>query len=274
MAKQMSTQRGGYLEALLVGSPVAIMATNADGIITFANNETCKLVERDMRELVGESITIVYENLAAARETNRQIYIHGGIVRDHETNCKTKSGKLVHVRVSAAHLRDSSGNYAGAVGFFETYRPWTEAEIKCRTLAAELQTRLEQYKNMVVPIFELHPGLMMVVVAGPVEPGCLERITHNLLQKMKNAKARLVLMDLTGLTAADTSVANQLCKAVRGINLSGAKCFLAGIQPDFVEVLEPLISDTSYLRFFSSVDQALESAFDTLGFELRPKEKD
>ncbi len=273
MARQMSTQRGGYLEALLVGCPVAILATNSEGTITFANNEACKLVERDMRELIGESITIVYENLAGAREANRQIYSHGGIIRDHETNCRTKSGKLVRVRVSAAHLKDSNGTYAGAVGFFETYRPWTEAENRSRALSAELQARLDQCKDMAVPVFELYPGLIMVLVSCPVEPARLERVTHELLHQMKTAKARVVLMDLSCVTTADTSVANQLCKSVRSINLSGGKCILSGIQPDFAQVLEPLIGDTSYLKFFTSADQALEAAFDMLGYELRPRQK-
>ncbi len=273
MARQLSSQRGGYLEALLIGSPLAILATNADGVITFANNEACKMTEREMRELVGESIVIVYENLDAARETNRQIYIHGGSLRDHETHCKTKSGKLVKVRVSAAHLKDSGGNFAGAVGFFETYRPWTDAEAKSRILISQLQAKLDEYKNITVPFFELLPGLVMVMLGPQVEPGNLERITNSILQKMKANKSKVVLIDLNNISAADGILAGQLCKMIRTINLSGSKCIMAGIQPDFAQVMEPLIGDISYLKFFGSVDQALEASLEVLGFHLCRKDK-
>src|SRR3990170_1002384 len=121
--KQITTHRGGHLEALLNGCPDAILAIDAQGIIKFANKEACKLTERNMNELIGESIVEVYENLGAAREANRKIHEAGGTIHDMETKTRTKSGKLVPVRVSASHLYDSSGKYIGGVGYFARYRP-------------------------------------------------------------------------------------------------------------------------------------------------------
>jgi PAS domain S-box-containing protein len=134
MEKQMTTHRGGHLEALLNGCPDAILAINAEGIIKFANKEACKLTERSMNELIGESIIEVYESIEAARQANRKIYEAGGTIHDMETKTKTKTGKLVPVRVSASHLYDSTGKYIGGVGYFARYRPWAgaEADIKAR----------------------------------------------------------------------------------------------------------------------------------------------
>ncbi len=120
----------GYLEALLKCCPEAIIMIDAKGIITIANEEACRLFQRKLHEIVGKSITIVYENLEAARETNRQLYEHGGIIRDYEINVKTKRGKLIPVRVSACHRLDINGNYLGAVGVFERYRPWSAAKTR------------------------------------------------------------------------------------------------------------------------------------------------
>src|SRR4030043_891616 len=124
MEKQMTTRRGGHLEALLNGCPDAILAINAEGIIIFANKEACKLTERSMNELIGESIVEVYENIDAARQGNRKIYEAGGTIHDMETETKTKSGKIIPVRVSASHLYDSNGKYIGGVGYFAQYPPW------------------------------------------------------------------------------------------------------------------------------------------------------
>ncbi len=120
----------GSLEALLRCCPEAIIVINAESNITIANQETCRLLQRDLHEILGKSITIVYENLEAARETNRELYRQGGIIQDYETRIKTKTGKLIPVRVSACHRLDMDGNYLGAVGIFEQYRPWLSKEIK------------------------------------------------------------------------------------------------------------------------------------------------
>ena len=132
MEKQLSTHRGGHLEALLNGCPDAILAIDANGTIKFANKEACNLTERTMSELIGESIVEVYENMEAAREMNRKIYEGGGTVHDVECKARTKSGKIIPVRVSASHLHDSTGKYIGGVGYFCQYRPWSGAEAEWR----------------------------------------------------------------------------------------------------------------------------------------------
>ncbi len=120
----------GSLEALLLCCPEAIIVINEEGKISIANKEACRLLQRDLHEILGKSITIVYENLEAARETNRELYKQGGIIRDYKTNIKTKSGKLVPVRVSACLRLGTDNKYLGAVGVFVQYRPWLFEETK------------------------------------------------------------------------------------------------------------------------------------------------
>jgi PAS domain S-box-containing protein len=134
MAKKAVPRRDSHLEDLLSIDPDAILAINAEGIIQFANQEACKLTERDINELIGVSIVDVYETLELAKETNRRLYQCGGTIKEHESRVKTKSGKVVPVRISASHLKDSAGKYIGGIGYFARYRPspLSEAEVKAR----------------------------------------------------------------------------------------------------------------------------------------------
>ena len=264
--------RGGYLEALLTSCPVAILATNADGIITFANKEACKLAEREMHELVGESIVCVYESLEAAREANRKLYMSGGTIHEHESNAKTKTGKLVPIRISASHMKDSAGNYIGAVGFFEKYRPWGEAEVKIKAYAEELEAKLAEWKDLGAPVFELYPGLSVVVVVGRLGVSRCEQVTRNLLDHVKSVKGRVALIDLSAALADDAeAVAGQLVKTIRTIQLLGAQCVLAGMQASVAQAMEPLIADLGSVKSFCSTSVAIEAALDSLGFEVRKK---
>ena len=141
-------KRGGRLESFLKHCPDAVLATNAEGIIQFANNEACKLTERDMDELIGESIVEVYESMEAARQANRKIFRAGGTITDMESRTRTKSGKIINVRISASHLYDSNGKYLGGVGYFARYKPSPLAEAEVKARLEQVETMLESFKTM------------------------------------------------------------------------------------------------------------------------------
>jgi PAS domain S-box-containing protein len=271
MEKPLSAHRGGHLEALLNGCPEAILAIDAEGIIKFANKEACKLTEREMNELIGESIVVVYENLEAARALNRKIYESGGTIHDCESIARTKSGRLIPVRVSASHLRDSAGKYIGGVGYFAQYRPWSRAEAQVKARLEELEARLDKWKALAAPVFELYPGLSVIAVVGHLGANRFEDITTNLLTHVGAVKTRVVLLDLSAAVVDDKAVADQLTKAIRTVRLLGANCVIAGMQASLARALEPLLADLSSVRSFSCMELALEEALNLIGYEIRQK---
>lgn len=271
MEKQVSTHRGGHLEALLNGCPDAILAIDAQGIIKFANKEACKLTEREMNELIGESIVEVYESLETARETNRKIYQGGGTVHDHESRVKTKSGKLVPVRISASHLKDSTGKYIGSVGYFARYRPWGGAEAEIKARVEELEAKLDKWKTLAAPVFELYPGLSVMVIVGHLDVDRFEDITTNLLSHVGNVKNRVVLLDLSAAVVDDKEVAHQLTKTIRTVRLLGANCVIAGMQTSLARAVEPLMADLGFVKSFSCMELALEEALKIIGYEIHVK---
>ena len=272
MEKQMTTHRGGHLEALLNGCPDAILAINAEGIIKFANKEACKLTERNMNELIGENIVEVYESVEAARKANRKIYEAGGTIHDMETKTRTKAGKLVPVRVSASHLYDSNGKYIGGVGYFARYRPWTGAEAEVKARVEELEAKLDKWKALAAPVFELYPGLSIMVVVGHLDSERFENIITNLLNHIVGIKTRVVLLDLSAAVMDEKKVAEQLKKAVRAVRLLGAECVVTGMQTALARALEPLVTDISMAKNFSCMELALEAALDIIGCNICPKD--
>jgi PAS domain S-box-containing protein len=146
MDKQIKTHRVGRMEPLL--SSDAVLAINAEGIIKFANKEACELTERNMDELIGESIVEVYASIELAREANRKIYRAGGSIHNLETRTKTKSGKIIPVRVSASHLRDANGKYIGGVGYFARYKPGIIEEAQIKARVEQLEAKMENWKKL------------------------------------------------------------------------------------------------------------------------------
>lgn len=271
MEKQLTAYKGGYLGAMLNGCPDAILAVNADGVVTFANKAACELTERQMNELIGESIVEVYESREAARALNKKIYEGGGTIHDAESLAKTKSGKLIPVRVSASHLKDSSGKYTGGVGYFARYRPWSGAEAQIKARVEELEAKLEKWKSLAAPVFELYPGLSVMVVVGHLDSNRFETITTNLLNHVGTVKARVILLDLSAVVVDDDEVANQLTKTIRTVRLLGASCVIAGMQTSLAQALEPLISDLGSVKSYSCMELALEEALSMIGYKIHEK---
>jgi len=272
MEKQISAHRGGHLEALLNGCPDAILAIDAEGTIKFANKQACKLTERAMNELIGESIVIVYENLEAAKEANRKIYEGGGTMHNHECKLRTKSGKLVPVRVSASHLKDHAGKYTGGVGYFAPYRPWSGAEAQVKARLEELEEKLDEWKALAAPVFELYPGLSVMIIVGHLDVDRLEDVTQNLLEHISKEKTRVVLLDLSAAVLDEGDVAGQLTRVIRTVRLLGATCIIAGMQPSLAKAMEPMMADLCTLKSFSCMELALETALDEIGYKIHEKD--
>jgi len=272
MEKQLATHKGGHLEALLNGCPDAILAIDAEGTIKFANKAACSLTECEMNELIGESIVEVYESLDAARALNRKIYEGGGTIHDHESRVKTKSGKIVPVRISASHLKDSTGKYIGGVGYFARYRPWGGAEAQVKVRLEELEAKLDKWKRLAAPVFELYPGLSIMVVVGHLDFSRFEDITENLLKHVGSVKTRVILLDLSATVVDDNEVANQLTKTIRTVRLLGASCVIAGMQTPLARAMEPLMADLGFVKSFSCMELALEEALNILGYEIHKKD--
>ncbi|MFC1942766.1 PAS domain-containing protein [Chloroflexota bacterium] len=272
MEKQLSVHRGGHLEALLNGCPDAILAIDAEGTIKFANKEACKLTERGMSELIGENIVIVYEDEQAAKAANQNIYEGGGTLHNYDSKLRTKSGKLIPIRLSASHLKDSAGKYIGGVGYFAPYRPWGDAETQIKGRVEELEAEIEKWKVLASPVFELYSGLSVTEIAGSLDVNRCEEITTKLLTYIENVKTRVVIIDLSAAVVSDNEIASQLAKAVRTISLLGANCIISGTQTSLARAMEPLISELGTAKSFSRMELALEEAFKMIGHEIRRKD--
>jgi PAS domain S-box-containing protein len=269
MDKPVTAPRGGHLEALLNGCPDAILAISADGTIKFANHEACKLTERSMSELIGQSIIEVYENEAAARAANKKIYEAGGTIHDLETKTRTKSGKLIPTRVSASHLHDSNGKYIGGVGYFARYRPWHGAEAETQSRLRELEDHMSRIRSYGAPVFELFPGISASFIIGNVNAERFDALLDTLLHHVETKQTRVVILDFPSPIEGE-DLANQIVRIIRSVRLLGAECIIADMQVAMAKALEPHLGELSIISH-NSMPRALEDALDRIDYEIRPK---
>lgn len=103
------------------------------------------------------------------------------------------------------------------------------AEVRAGAAAIEEQRAL--IDALSAPVIEVWEGVIMTPLVGELDPGRVDRVLTALLERTQAARARAVIIDLTGVSALAPGAADGLARAARALALLGAETILAGISP-------------------------------------------
>ncbi|MCZ6659972.1 MAG: PAS domain S-box protein [bacterium] len=138
-----------YLERLIESSPDAIVSTDQEGAVTFFSLGAETLLGYEQEEILGQSVTLLYEDEDRAKEVMRRMREGGGTVAGFETTLRAKDGSLIPALISASILYDEEGQEAGTVGFNKDLRERKEAEVALQQAHKELQ-QAQQYLERLI----------------------------------------------------------------------------------------------------------------------------
>jgi PAS domain S-box-containing protein len=170
------------LQALIASSPLALVEFDLDARIRLWNPAAERIFGWSREEMVGRGgLPMAPPSKRAESEDLFARVRAGEAVTDYETVRQRKDGTPVAVSISAAPIRDRSGQVVGNMVAYTdiTERKAQDAEV--HRLNAELHARLE----------ELAASRARIVTAGDVERRRLERNLHD------GAQQRLVALSLT-----------------------------------------------------------------------------
>ncbi len=132
--------------------------------------------------------------------------------------------------------------------------------VKERTILAQQ----EAIRELSTPVLELREGLLLVPIVGLIDSDRARRLTESLLSAIRERRASVVVMDVTGVAAVDSSVANHLMQTVSAARLMGATALVTGISPDIAETLVRLGLDLSSVRAMGDLRAGIEAADELL----------
>jgi len=81
-----------------------------------------------------------------------------------------------------------------------------------------------------------------------------------LLRGIEAYRAKVVILDITGVPVVDTQVANALIRTAQSIRLLGARVLLTGIRPEVAQALVGLGIDLSDIVTYSTLQNGIEAA--------------
>ena len=114
--------------------------------------------------------------------------------------------------------------------------------------------------SMSTPVTPIWEGILLLPLLGIVDSNRAQDIMHKTLTKISETTAKVFIMDISGIAAVDTAVANQLLKITKATQLMGCKAIISGISPEVAYTLVELGVLVGEIKTTSTLMDALKSA--------------
>jgi rsbT co-antagonist protein RsbR len=196
----------------------------------------------------------------------------------------SKHGLETRVFLGAFHqLMRAIGNdvmehFAGEpmVGF-ETFTSLTKVaffdiSIIVDVLVAERERMIavqqEALRELSTPVLRLREHLLILPIIGVIDTQRAKQLTDHLLHAIRANRARMVVMDITGVAVVDSKVANHLLQTVTAARLMGATVVVTGLSASVAQSLVALGVDLGKIATVGDLQGGLEEAERRLGYRV------
>lgn len=98
----------------------------------------------------------------------------------------------------------------------------------------------EEMLELSTPVVKLWEGIVAVPLVGTLDSARTQVVTEKLLQTLVDTESTHAIIDITGVPAVDTQVAQHLLKTVVAARLMGAECIISGIRPQIAQTIVAL----------------------------------
>ncbi len=207
--------------------------------------------------LGGISITRARQGFSS-RETGLYIYsLKDTLMSILQQELKDDPIQLYEVSMKIGRLIDTFG-----IVTFETF-------IKGREEVILRQT--DEITEISTPVIRIWDGILALPIIGTLDSARTQTVMENLLGEIVNTGSSIAILDISGVPAVDSLVAQHLIKTVSATRLMGAECIISGIRPEIAQTIVHLGIDLSNIITKSTLENALKHAFSILELEVRKK---
>jgi rsbT co-antagonist protein RsbR len=113
--------------------------------------------------------------------------------------------------------------------------------------------------------------MLLLPIIGVIDTHRARMVTENLLRSIRTNRAKVVVVDVTGVATIDSKVANHLLQTISAARLMGANAIVTGLSSDVAQSLVALGIELDRINTVGDLQGGLEEAERLLGYELVQK---
>jgi len=134
-----------------------------------------------------------------------------------------------------------------------------------------IREQQEAIRELSTPVLQVRERLLILPIIGVIDPQRARQLTEQLLRGIRSNRAKVVVIDITGVPAVDSTVANHLVQTVDASRLMGATVIVTGLSSEIAQTLVTIGVDLTRMKTVGDLQGGIEEAERLLGYEiLRP----
>jgi rsbT co-antagonist protein RsbR len=135
-----------------------------------------------------------------------------------------------------------------------------------------IRQQQDAIRELSTPVLQVRERLLLLPIIGVIDTHRARLVTENLLRSIRASRAKVVVMDVTGVATIDSKVANHLIQTVTAAKLMGASVIVSGLSAEVAQSLVALGIDLTKLNTVGDLQGGMEEAERFLGFKVVPAE--
>jgi anti-anti-sigma factor len=201
---------------------------------------------------------LVYEGAPSGRSEHRRMDVQGNeIYIDHlATPIKNEEGELTGALVLIIDITEHKKRE-------QDLRRAAKEQARLREEIIATQQRI--ISELSIPVIPVWEGILVMPVVGSIDADRAHRITESLLNEIELKRAKIVIIDITGVPMVDTAVASALLQTADAARLLGAEAILVGITPAVAQTIVQLGVNLQSLLTKADLQSGVEYALQRQG---------
>ena len=133
-----------------------------------------------------------------------------------------------------------------------------------------IREQQEAIRELSTPVLQVRERLLILPIIGLIDPARSRQLTEQLLRGIRTNRAKVVVIDITGVAAMDANVANHLVLTVESARLLGASVIVTGLSPEIAQTLVNIGVDLGKMTTVGDLQGGIEEAERLLGYKVVP----
>jgi rsbT co-antagonist protein RsbR len=165
--------------------------------------------------------------------------------------------------------RDAQGNITHYQGIVLDVTAQKQAETERERLQQEIiEAQREALRELSTPVIPVMDRILVMPLVGSIDSMRAKEIMRTVLQGISEHRAKVIILDVTGVAVMDTGIVNHLNKTIQAARLKGARTIVTGISDAVAEAIVDLGIDWGAVETLRDLQTGLRVALDQMDIHL------
>lgn len=260
--KMNNAETEGKLNA--IDKSLGTIEFNMDGTIITANDKFLEIAGYSLDEVAGKHHRIFCEDSYAKSVEYSDFWkkMNRGEFDSGEYRRIGKNGREVYIQATYNPIFDLNNKPFKVLKIASDVTEKKRRENESAKQAALIM-------DMSTPVMRLWDNVLLLPIIGLVDSKRVQTIMEAALQNILDYQAKFFILDIQGVPAIDSAVANYLIKVTQATKLMGCRCIVTGISPQISQALVNLGIDLGDILTQSNLKDGVGMSLKEMGLELK-----